>query len=462
MRYVLKIDEDDLAQLERFLWAKPGTESAAFLLAGVHEAAGQLNVLVRRVIEVRASDYRVRSRHRIELSPRAVNGLAALCDANRLTAVIAHSHPDPVPYSPSDDHGEVRIAGTLRAFSPRPEVGSLLLTPERTYGRVWQADDTGPVGLDELVVVGRRIRRISLSGGRITRPTPRSDIYARQILAFGEEGQRVMSGLKVGIVGAGGTGSPLAELLVRLGVKDIVLVDRDVFEPSNLSRVFGSQGRDARPSLWRRLLRRESSKVEIVVRHLRRIAPDSQIRGVVGDVAHRDVALRLLDRDVLFACTDEHWGRSILNQIAYQYLIPTLHLGAAITSDNGKIEDGVGVVQLLRPGHGCLWCCGFLNSDRIRAESLPRDEQTALESEGYLVGTEERAPSIVTVTTAVAALAGTWFIQLATDFMGEAGGFSRQNYDLLAGTVRRGQILPEQECICRKVKGRGDLTELPV
>jgi hypothetical protein len=182
----------------------------------------------------------------------------------------------------------------------------------------------------------------------------------------------------------------------------------------------------------------------------------------VGDVTQREVANQLLDRDVTFACTDEHWGRSILNQIAYQYLIPTLNLGVAITSEHGQIDQGVGVVQILRPGHGCLWCCGFLDSERIRAESLPSEEQEALRGEGYLLGIDEAAPSVVTLTTLVAALAGTWFIQLATDFMGEAGDFSRQNYDLLSGTVRRGRIEPQGRCVCQSVKGRGSLAALPI
>ena len=202
--------------------------------------------------------------------------------------------------------------------------------------------------------------------------------------------------------------------------------------------------------------------MRIVADHLRSIAPEAQIEAVDGDVTDRHVAERLLDRDVLFACTDEHWGRSILNQIAYQYLIPTLNLGAALTGDDDRIEEGVGVVQILRPGHGCLWCSEFLSSDRIRAESLAVGERNALEGEGYLVGIDEPAPSVITLTTTVAGLAGTWFLQLATDFMGETGAFSRQNYDLLHGIVRRGRIQQQSDCMCGAVKARGGLGDLPV
>jgi ThiF family protein len=460
MRYVLKIDEHDFSRLEELLWAKPGVESAAFLLAGIYQRPTERSLLVRRVIEIPPEEYRVRNGHRIELTPRAINGLAALCEANGLMAVLAHSHPSSVPYSPSDDHGEARIAATLRAFTPQPELGSILMTPACIYGRVWRADGKA-VPISDIVVVGRAIRRVTLDQ-KSEQASPRADgIHARQVIAFGELGQQAIAGLKVGIVGTGGTGSPLAEQLVRLGVRDVVLVDRDEFEKSNISRVYGSFARHAAPAFWKRLFGR-NRKVDVVARHLREINPHAQIRALDGDVTESIVANQLLDRDVLFACTDEHWGRSIINQIAYQYLIPALNLGMAITSNGSEIEAGVGVVQMLRPGHGCLWCSGFLSADRIRAEALTPTERASLAREGYVGGLDEVAPSVVTVTTTVAALAGTWLIQLATDFMGGAGDFSRQNYDLMAGTVRRGRIQQDSTCICSKVKGKGDLTPLPV
>lgn len=460
MEYIVKITESDLDQLRQLLWGEPGKESVAFLLAGIHELGGRLSLLVRRVVEVPPGAYRVRTRSRIELRTSAINGLAALCEANNLTAILAHSHPDHAPYSPSDDHGEDRVARALRPFLPRGEVGSLLFTPERIYGRIWRGKGEAPEQVAALTVIGRSVRRISLENDELGQTV--DEVHARQVLAFGEAGQETIARLRVGIVGSGGTGSPLAEQLVRLGVRDLLIVDRDVFESSNLSRVYGSHWKDAHPSFWRRLLRRKNWKVDIVADHLRRIAPEARISAIQGDVTVRKVASKLLDRDVLFACTDEHWGRSILNQIAYQYLIPTLNLGVAITSDGSEIENGVGVVQILRPDHGCLWCCGFLRSERIRAESLEPEERKALEGEGYLVGIDEAAPSVVTLTSTVAGLAGTWFVQLATDFMGRAGELSRQNYDLLSGTVRRGHIPPGRDCICTKVKAKGDCANLPL
>ncbi len=309
MSFHVRIAEGDFAQLELCLWARPGIESAAFLLAGLREAAGETTLIVRRVIEIPDAEYDVRSAIRIELSTRAIDGLAALCEANRLVPLVAHSHPSESPYSASDDHGEVRIARTLHQFAPRPIMGSLLFTPKGLRGRVW-TEGSRSAELADLTVVGRSIQRLVL--GRVSPNTGRGRAHARQILAFGEVGQRAIRSLRLGIVGTGGTGSPLAEELVRMGVEDLVLIDRDILDESSLSRVFGSRAEDVSPPFWRRWFRRSGTpKVDAVERHLREISPDSRLRAEQGDVSNRQVAELLVDRDVLFACTDEHWvGRS--------------------------------------------------------------------------------------------------------------------------------------------------------
>ena len=126
MRYEIKIPDTEYRQLQDALWARPGIESAAFMLAGVRRTATGVMLLARRIVVIPDTQYAVRSSCRIELSTRAINGLAALCEANGLIAVLAHSHPSDTPYSPSDDHGEARIADSLWPFVPDKMLGSLL------------------------------------------------------------------------------------------------------------------------------------------------------------------------------------------------------------------------------------------------------------------------------------------------------------------------------------------------
>ena len=69
--------------------------------------------------------------------------------------------------------------------------------------------------------------------------SPIRDDHARQVLAWGDDGQHSLANSTVGVVGCGGTGSHVALQLAHLGVGRLVLVDHDVVEQSNLSRLVG-------------------------------------------------------------------------------------------------------------------------------------------------------------------------------------------------------------------------------
>jgi len=264
---------------------------------------------------------------------------------------------------------------------------------------------------------------------------------------------------KVAIVGIGGTGSATAEQLVRLGTEDLVLIDPDAFQPSNRTRVYGTFASSSARRWWpfREGLPR---KAHLVAAHLRKINPRAKITPIAKNVVLQDAALALLERDAIFLCTDDHWGRSIVNEIAYQYFVPTINLGVRIAAEDGKISSGVGTVDVLRPDLPCLWCSEFLRAERIAAESISRRRWQALEAEGYVEGLDTPAPSVVSMTTATSGLAVTLFLQLLTDFMGAAGDIARLNWDVMAGTVRRGRAAIQNPCVCSKLRAFGDLRPL--
>ena len=53
---------------------------------------------------------------------------------------------------------------------------------------------------------------------------------------FSEKNLKILSEIKIGIVGIGGIGCPLSQYLVNSGIKELLLVDGDVVEKSNLNR----------------------------------------------------------------------------------------------------------------------------------------------------------------------------------------------------------------------------------
>ena len=374
--------------------------------------------------------------------------------------IVCHSHPklSMHDYSSSDDFGEKRIAEVFHNCLPDYPLVSLLLSDCGYRGRYW-AFRSKPKIISHMKVVGRHIENNVLSGQK-SGQFFNSKLYDRQVLAFGELGQSKISKTKVGIVGVGGTGSAVAEQLVRLGVKNLVIVDKDYFDSSNLTRIYGSSHKHLPSFLAKKFERLQYKKVTIVKKHLNHIKRDIKVNPIFGNIVMTEACRALLDRDVIFSCTDDHWGRSILNQIAYQYLIPVINIGVRIDSLDNKITGGTGSLHVLRPGKPCLWCYEYLKADIISSESMLKKERNKLLAEGYVKGVGTRAPSVISFTSMMASLAATIFLQMVTDFMGEKGEVSYLRYDVMEGDVRRGTVEPLNDCICKKVKAFGDFKSL--
>src|SRR3989442_15275605 len=77
------------------------------------------------------------------------------------------------------------------------------------------------------------------------------DRYSRQVLfpGIGKDGQARLAQGRVGIVGCGATGACVSGLLARAGVGQLVIIDRDYVEPSNLQRQALFDEADAAESL---------------------------------------------------------------------------------------------------------------------------------------------------------------------------------------------------------------------
>ena len=117
------------------------------------------------------------------------------------------------------------------------------------------------------------------------------------------------------------------------------MLDPDSLEETNLNRVVGA----TRQNIGR-------PKVEVASELIQRINPEIESVPIVGDVLMSSNARQLLCCDFLFCCTDSHGSRAVINQIAYQYVIPTIDLGVRIQARSGKVESVTGRKQMLAPG----------------------------------------------------------------------------------------------------------------
>jgi len=439
------ITSKDWEHLRSVLLTPDECENAAVLLCGMADTADESRLLVRKIIEVPPDLYTDRNGYHLEVSPQFYNNIITECLQEKLNPVIIHSHifDGASWYSKSDDFGESRLLPVLESLIPGSTVASLVMTKTAITGRQFIDGRFAP--LARFNIVGPKTEWIEISHEK--EPTI-STQFDRQIRAFGETGQRTLQKLKVGIVGVGGIGSLVIEQLARVGIKDFTLVDTDVVEQSNLSRIIGADLNDL-----------EKKKVEVVGNHILQLGAE-KVNLIEESAIRQNVLLSLRDRDLIFSCVDNDRTRAILNRYAHQYLVPVIDLGTRLDGRKGSIQAAAGRVSLVGSNLTCLRCSHHLNPERIHAESLPTSERHALEREGYIIGIDDPAPAIISINAVVAGLGVTAGLNL---YVGLTGGVQPlgQIYDAASGSVFTTTAVHQPECdVCDEttgVKALGDI-----
>lgn len=433
--------EPQLEELRQRLFDKPGVEGAAFLLCGQSVSKHAVKLIVHAVVPIGDEDFLRREAYGLSIASSALTRVAKLARYESLSVIFAHSHPEGVPeFSEQDDREEARLVPFLQARVPDRVHGTVVLTERHIQGRLYAPDQ---VAVDEVIVVGDRIRSWT--------PRPAGDVepfFDRQVRAFGPDIQRLLHRLRVGIVGAGGTGSPVAEQLCRLGVGHLRLFDGDTFAGTNVNRVYGSKLSDE-----------GRSKVELAKDHLESIGLGTSVEIVPQHITYEAAARALRDCDVVFGCTDKELPRAILVQLAMRYSIPVFDLGVLIDSRDGDITGVHGRVTTLLPGEACLFCRGRITAEAIRIEALSAEDRARQAKDGYAPELQEPAPAVIAFTTATASAAVMELLHRLTGFMGAERCSSEVLLAFDQARQRTNRLKPRDGCICedRSFWGRGDV-----
>ncbi len=373
-------------------------ETAGVLLCRVSQGPGCVRLLAREVIWVQASAYAAREPW--ALSIRSEGYVHALGRAEEMGAVPIwlHTHPGIGSWpltSPHDAAVDGQIADLFRMRSGSDYYGALIISPTRdsiAFSGFIETGEGARTQMERVWQVGDRFRLIpSFSDSQ----TGFSQAFDRNVRAFGEGVQRTLGDLRIAVVGCGGTGSSVAEQLVRLGARHVRLFDPDELSESNVTRVYGSHLADVgRP------------KVDVLRDHLKAIAPDLDVRVFSSAITRRETALELTECDVVFGCTDDNAGRLILSRLSTYFVVPVIDCGVLLSSTDGGTLVGVdGRVTSLVPGQACLVCRNRIDLKRAAADLLSPGERQRRVDEGYAPALGRIEPAVVTFTTAVASLA---------------------------------------------------------
>ena len=167
--------------------------------------------------------------------------------------------------------------------------------------------------------------------------------YSRQILfpEIGRQGQERLLASRAVVVGCGALGSFQANALARAGVGQIVIIDRDYVEPSNLQRQWLFDEADAEQAL---------PKAAAAARRLAAINSSVHVEPRIADLTADNAEELLTPADVILDGCDNFETRYLINDVALKHTIPWIY-GAAVGS--------YGVTMPILPGHSACLACVF-------------------------------------------------------------------------------------------------------
>lgn len=400
-------------------------ETCALLLASQSSAdVSRSNLLVREIHPTPAEVYTVRTDLKAQLRPDFLVPLVKRARDERLSVIFTHTHPfaEGRPgFSAVDDQGEEHLSQFMSRRVPDVPHAALVIGPDGCAARRLGSKEPYKV-----VQVSAKIEVLddpSIEGVI-------DDRWDRQVRAFGQEGQLTIRSAKVAIVGVGGTGSVVAQQLAHLGVSNFLLVDPDIVDETNLNRLVGATHNDV-----------GTQKTTAIGRNIRQINSETSVDALARDVTDLDVAQALSEVDAIFACTDSHASRAILNQLAYQYYVPLFDVGVSITAKQGRITNISGRTQMASPGLPCLICGGVIDAAAVRRELQSAVQRAA---DPYITGFNEPQPAVISLNSTMASLMVTMFMAAFTPVPGLA---RLQYYNGITGVVRSATLTADPSCV---------------
>jgi len=162
--------------------------------------------------------------------------------------------------------------------------------------------------------------------------------------------QMRLSESKICIVGVGGLGCVVSQLLVRAGVGSIILIDFDAIERENLHRQILFDENDI-----------GKKKVDTAVLNLRKMNSSAEIWGYNEKLSEDNV--HLLDSDLVIDCTDNFETRFLINKYCVENKIPWIF--GAVSGVNGfvfNVVNGACFNCIFRHVNKSIGCEGVLNS----------------------------------------------------------------------------------------------------
>ncbi len=282
-----------------------------------------------------------------------------------------------------------------------------------------------------------------------------SEVYNRQILAFGENSHIKLSKLSVALIGVGGVGSILVEGLCRLGVRNIILIDNDKLDTSNLNRFQGATHNEI-----------GQYKVDICAKKVKSFFPDVEVLPINRSLFDLEVIDNIKDVDCLIGATDNQETRYFLNRLSLQYMIPYIDGGVVIQTDNSFVTGLALRIGIVVPGLTRCFDCSeitYYKNEDVRQFFLDATTKSDIEKHGYIKNFPEiKAPAVYPLNMSLSSIMLLEFFNLFVGFKPLYWNVM-MNYMELNSSLKKCLDVdndyepPTGLCLnCEVYKGRGD------
>ncbi len=382
--------------------------------------------------------------------PTYVRRAIQLARAKTAGLAFMHSHPSPgwQDMSHSDIKAERDVLAYPAGATGLPLVGLTIGTDGHWSARFWERDGRKMrrTWCGKVRVVGPQSYRIDFHDAMMPPPVRRA-ILKRTFDTWGRKSQATISRLKVGIVGLGSVGCIVAEIMARIGVTQLTLIDPDRVEEHNLDRLLYATAKDI-----------GKLKVALVARALQHNATAERIQLTTLPVSVHDTTAykAALDCDLLFSCVDRPVPRDVLNYIAQAHLIPVIDGGVAVQTDRQRdnLFSAHWRAHIVTPYHQCLRCSRQYNSSAVVLEL-----DGSLDEPSYVsnLPSEERVgnQNVFPFSQSVAAMEANLMLRylLAADWWPLV---RQQDYHFVTGEIRIVNDECHTNCSFRRRRAQGD------
>lgn len=450
-KYELKLTEDTYKKLQAHLFPGDGKEAAAIALCGRNLTSEGVQLLIHELVLIPYGECKIRESNLVQWSTDRLIPLLEKAEKYNMSILKIHCHPTWYDrFSETDDTSDKElfssVYGCVNDLGPH---ASAVMLPDGSMFARMILDDISFVPMNKIVCVGNEI--VSLNSNWEIKAISKYNVRTQQ--AFGDKTINLLSELKVGVVGCSGTGSPVIELLHRLGVGELVIVDPDLIEDVNLNRIIYSTTDDAINGKY---------KVNVLKEAIDASGIGTKVTAINNNIYDgQSVINKLKECAVIFGCMDSIDGRHLLNRIATFYLIPYFDLGVKLLSDKkGGIEKIIGVVNYLIPGKSSLFTRGVYSSEELRAASMKRTNSEFYSQQRdlkYIVDVAVKRPAVISVNFQISSLAVNDFLSRIHPYRYLPNSeFSTSIFDITDWSLTY-EKEKQDDLILKKYVGRGDM-----